>query len=62
MPYLSGSETVFADIDKKTFALDPDDVIAKITSKTKAIIGVHLFGHPFNVKGIKRSAKITISS
>lgn len=48
-----GAKPVFADIDKKTFDLDPDDVIAKITSKTKAIIGVHLFGHPFNVKGIK---------
>ena len=48
-----GAKPVFADIDKKTFALDLDDVIAKITSKTKAIIGVHLFGHPFNVKGIK---------
>ncbi len=48
-----GAKPVFADIDKKTFDLDPADVIAKITSKTKAIIGVHLFGHPFNVKGIK---------
>jgi len=44
---------IFADIDEKSFNIDPDDVMSKITSKTRAIIGVHLFGHPFNVNAIK---------
>jgi len=44
---------VFVDIDEKTFAIDPGDVIEKISPKTKAIIGVHLFGHPFDVKAIR---------
>lgn len=47
-----GSKPVFADIDRKTFNLDPEDVAERITSKTRAIIGVHLFGHPFDVKAI----------
>jgi len=37
---------VFADIDPRTFCLDPDDVKRKITSKTKAVIVVHIFGQP----------------
>jgi dTDP-4-amino-4,6-dideoxygalactose transaminase len=39
-----GATPVFADIDDKTFNLDPEKTAAKITPKTKAIIPVHLFG------------------
>lgn len=44
---------VFADVNRKTFNINPDDVLNRITEKTKAIIGVHLFGHPFDVGAIK---------
>ncbi len=46
------AKPVFADVDDETFTIDPDDVREKISGKTKAIIGVHLFGHPFDVKSI----------
>jgi perosamine synthetase len=36
-----GSRPVFADVDKKTFNIDPQDLLEKITPKTKAVIGVH---------------------
>jgi dTDP-4-amino-4,6-dideoxygalactose transaminase len=39
-----GAQVVFADIDARTFNLDPSAVAAKINSKTRAIIPVHLFG------------------
>jgi dTDP-4-amino-4,6-dideoxygalactose transaminase len=39
-----GAKPVFADIDPKTFNLDPDRVAASITPKTKAIVPVHLYG------------------
>ena len=39
-----GAKPVFADIVPETFNLDPADVVYKITSDTKAIIPVHLFG------------------
>jgi len=45
-----GAKPVFADIDEKTYNINPDEVLEKITAKTKAVIGVHLFGHPFDVK------------
>ena len=48
-----GAKPVFADVDERTFNINPDDVLEKITDKTKAIIGVHLFGHPFDVKAIQ---------
>jgi dTDP-4-amino-4,6-dideoxygalactose transaminase len=35
---------VFADIDRATLNLDPDDVAAKVTDRTKALMPVHLFG------------------
>ncbi len=40
----TGAKPVFVDIDLRTYNLDPDDVARKITSKTKAILPVHLFG------------------
>ena len=39
-----GAKIVFADIDPLTFNLDPADVARRVTSRTKAIIPVHLFG------------------
>lgn len=39
-----GAKVVFADVDPATFNLDPEDLAGKITSRTKAIIPVHLFG------------------
>ena len=47
---LAGGKPVFADIDERTFTLDPDDVLEKITSKTRAIEPVHLYGQPADVK------------
>ena len=41
-----GAKPVFADIEPDTFNIDPEDIKAKITRKTKAIIPVDLYGHP----------------
>jgi dTDP-4-amino-4,6-dideoxygalactose transaminase len=39
-----GATPVFADIDPATLNLDPEDVAARVTPKTKALMPVHLFG------------------
>jgi len=44
-----GSKLVFADIDPTTGNIDPEDVKRKITSRTKAIVGVHWAGQPFEI-------------
>ncbi len=41
-----GATPVFADILPDSFCLDPASVRAKITARTKAILPVHIFGHP----------------
>jgi perosamine synthetase len=37
---------VFADVDERTFCIDPASVEGRLTERTKAIIAVHLNGHP----------------
>ncbi len=51
-----GSKPVFADINKKTFNIDPSDVNEKITGKTKAIIAVHLYGQPAEMEELSEIA------
>jgi perosamine synthetase len=42
----TGAKPVFVDSEYDTWQISPTDVIKKITSKTKAILAVHLYGHP----------------
>jgi dTDP-4-amino-4,6-dideoxygalactose transaminase len=51
-----GATPVFADIVPETFNLDPADVVYKLTSDTKAIIPVHLFGQCAAMKEIQQVA------
>jgi len=48
---------VFAEVDAKTFCLDPVDLEKKITSKTKAIVPVHLYGHAAPMDEIMKIAE-----
>jgi dTDP-4-amino-4,6-dideoxygalactose transaminase len=48
----AGATPVFADIEPDTFNLDPDDVARRITARTKAIVVVHLYGHPADMESI----------
>ena len=54
---LTGATPVFADIDARTFTLDPASVEAAITPRTKGIMPVHLYGHPFLVDQIEAIAQ-----
>lgn len=52
-----GAKPVFADIDEKTFNLDPDKIEQAVTEKTKAIVPVHLFGRPAEMEKITALAE-----
>ena len=39
-----GATPVFADVDRTTYNIDPSDVVRRVSSRTKAVIAVHLFG------------------
>ncbi|MBI4655051.1 MAG: DegT/DnrJ/EryC1/StrS family aminotransferase [Nitrospirae bacterium] len=47
-----GAKPVFVDIDRDTLNIAPSQIEKKITTKTKAIIPVHLFGQPANMEAI----------
>lgn len=54
----AGAKVVFADIlDDGTYNIDPKSVEARITPKTKAIIPVHLYGHPASMDEIMEIAR-----
>lgn len=52
-----GAKLVWADIDPTTGNIDPDSVRKLITQKTKAIVGVHWAGQPFDIDEINNIAK-----
>ena len=52
----AGATPVFVDIDLNTYNIDPNKVKEKVTSKTKAIIAVHLFGLCADMDGIANVA------
>jgi len=56
-PLFYGAIPVFADIDPDTFCLSPESVERQITPRTKAIIVVDIFGHPYAVDEINALAK-----
>ncbi|MFC9985306.1 DegT/DnrJ/EryC1/StrS family aminotransferase [Microbacterium keratanolyticum] len=53
---LAGGTPVFVDIEPETFTLDPAAVAAAITPKTKAIMPVHLYGHPARMRELEAIA------
>ncbi|MEI3613815.1 DegT/DnrJ/EryC1/StrS family aminotransferase, partial [Pseudogracilibacillus sp. SO30301A] len=51
-----GAKVIFIDVDEKTFNLDHNKILENITTATKAIIPVHLFGQPANMNEINKIA------
>lgn len=52
-----GAVPVFADIDAKTYNLDPASVAERISERTKGILPVHIFGHPCEMDDLTELAE-----
>ncbi len=52
-----GAETTLADVEKGSLTIDPALIEKKISSSTKAIIAVHMFGHPCNMEELAKISK-----
>lgn len=48
---------VFADVDPETHTIDPKEIEKKITGRTKAILVVHIYGHPCDMDPIMKIAE-----
>jgi dTDP-4-amino-4,6-dideoxygalactose transaminase len=53
----AGGTPVFADIDPDTYCIDPAKIKSAVTAKTKAIMPVHLYGHPAEMDAIMSIAR-----
>jgi perosamine synthetase len=53
---LAGAEPVFVDIDPASFCIDPDAVAAAVTPRTTAVMPVHLYGHPADMRALQAIA------
>jgi perosamine synthetase len=49
----TGATPVFVDSLADTWQMDPDDVVKKLTPKTRAVIAVHLYGHPCDLHSLR---------
>ena len=54
---LTGARPVFVDIKEDTMLMDPDALESAITSRTRAIVPVHLYGQPCDMDGIMEVAR-----
>jgi dTDP-4-amino-4,6-dideoxygalactose transaminase len=54
---LTGATPVFVDIEPETFGLDPEAVAAAVSPRTKAIMPVHLYGHPARMRELETLAE-----
>jgi dTDP-4-amino-4,6-dideoxygalactose transaminase len=53
----AGARPVFADIDEQTLALDPGEVARRITPRTRALLPVHMAGHPCDMDALHALAQ-----
>ncbi|OGH06077.1 MAG: hypothetical protein A2W22_04135 [Candidatus Levybacteria bacterium RBG_16_35_11] len=53
----TGAKPVFVDVNKETGTIDPEKIEEKISKRTKAIIAVHLYGHPCDMDIINEIAR-----
>lgn len=53
----TGARPVVVDVDKETWCIDPGLISEKITQRTKAIMPVHIYGHPCDMDEINQIAK-----
>ena len=54
---LAGATPVFVDIDPATFCIDPKAAVAALTPRTRAVMPVHLYGHPADMGPIMALAE-----
>lgn len=54
---MQGAKPVFCDIDQRTYNINPDEIERRLSNRTKAVIVVHLYGQPCEMKRVMEICK-----
>ena len=54
----ASARPVFCDVDPATHTLDPEEIERKVTQRTRAVVVVHLYGHPAPMRPIMECARV----
>jgi perosamine synthetase len=55
---MCGATPIFCDVNDQTFTINPEQLEERVTPKTRAVIGVHLYGQPFDVQGVQNVCEL----
>jgi len=50
---MCGATPIFCDVNDQTYTINTEQLEERVTPKTRAVIGVHLYGQPFDVQGVQ---------
>ncbi|MEI8330170.1 MAG: DegT/DnrJ/EryC1/StrS family aminotransferase [Methanomicrobiales archaeon] len=55
---MCGAKPIFCDVNERTFNIDTAKLEERVTPRTRAVIGVHLYGQPFDVEGVQKVCEL----
>ena len=55
---MCGAKPIFCDVNEQTFNIDTAQLEERVTPRTRAVIGVHLYGQPFDVEGVQKVCEL----
>ncbi|MDO9325771.1 MAG: DegT/DnrJ/EryC1/StrS family aminotransferase, partial [Methanoregula sp.] len=55
---MCGAKPIFCDVNDQTFTINPEQLEERVTPRTRAVIGVHLYGQPFDITGVQKVCEL----
>jgi len=55
---MCGATPIFCDVNDQTYTINTEQLEERVTPKTRAVIGVHLYGQPFDVTGVQNVCEL----
>ena len=55
---MSGAKPIFCDVSDQTYTINPDQLEERVTPRTRAVIAVHLYGQPFEVRRVQEACEL----
>ncbi|MDP3562930.1 MAG: DegT/DnrJ/EryC1/StrS family aminotransferase [Methanoregula sp.] len=55
---MCGAKPIFCDVNDQTYTINPEQLEERVTPRTRAVIGVHLYGQPFDIEGVQKVCEL----